>query len=464
MALVDLAVIGAGPGGYVAAIRAAQLGLQVTLIEKEQQLGGTCLRIGCIPSKALLESSHIFELASKHSSSHGVRIEGVSLDLAAMHQRKEQVVAQLTEGVAGLMKKNKVQVLRGTGRLLAPGVVEVLTADGPQRVEAKSVLLATGSQAIPLPFAPFDGKRVVTSTEALSFDSVPAHLLVVGGGAVGLELGLVWHRLGAKVTVVEMLPRIAPFADGLMSRMLLRSLKAQGMEIRTATQVTGMKAVADGMQVSLADKKGAEEILCDRVLVSVGRKPYIEGLGLVEAGVTLTDRGLVAVDSKCQTQVASVYAIGDLVAGPALAHKAEEEGMAVAEGLAGLPGEVHHELIPAVVYTHPELAMVGKTEEQCKEEKLDFRSGKFYFRANGRAIAAEQTDGLVKILADAKTDRILGVHIVGPGASELIAEAVMAMEFGASAEDLARTTHAHPSFAEAVREAALAVDGRAIHA
>ena len=471
----DLAIIGAGPGGYVAAIRAAQLGKTVALVEQDAALGGTCLNVGCIPSKALLESSERFAAAHDEFAAHGVEVGEVRLDLDTMMSRKDGVVEQLTGGVAGLMKKNKVTVLRGHGSLLGGSAsasgngatrrVAVDGEEGRQEVEAGAVLLATGSVPTELPELPFDGKRVISSTEALSLAEVPAHLLVVGAGAVGLELGLVWRRLGAEVTVVELLPQIVPFADRQVARTLDRALKAQGMTIRTNTRVSAAEVEPDGVKATLlgpGDK--TEQLAVSHVLVAVGRKPCTDGLGLEQNSVALDEQGRVAISEHHETSVPGVYAIGDLVPGPMLAHKAEEEGLAVAERLAGLPGQVNHDSIPGVVYTTPELAQVGLTEEQAKARDLEYRVGRSTFRASGRALAAGTPDGLVKILAHATTDRIIGVHILGPHASELIAEAVLAIEFSASSEDLARTIHAHPTLAEAVREAALAVDGRAIHA
>jgi len=465
----DLAIIGAGPGGYVAAIRAAQLRLRVALVEKAASLGGTCLNVGCIPSKVLLESSELFHVATSRLSEHGISLpQPPRLDVAALMQRKERVVRELTDGVAQLMKKNKVTVLRGQGTLAGGDRVAVSPADGEStELSARNIIVATGSTPIALPFLPFDGVRVVDSTGALAFDRVPEHLVVVGAGAVGLELGSVWRRLGARVTVVEMLPQIVPFADGQISRTLQRSLKAQGLDIRLKTTVTG--AVVDGAGVTLTLKGTAEqteELRCDRVLVAVGRRTYVEGLGLDRVGISL-EQGKIPTDEHLRTRAAgpaAIYALGDLVAGPMLAHKAEEEGVAVAETIAGKPGHVSYDAIPNVVYTSPELAGVGLTEEQLKERGIEHRVGRFLFRANGRAKSLGEEEGMVKVLADAKTDRLLGVHIVGPRASELIAEAVVALEFKASAEDLARAVHAHPTLAEVMKEAALDVDKRAIHA
>ena len=466
----DLIVIGAGPGGYVAAIRAAQLGSKVALVEKEPVLGGTCLRVGCIPSKVLLEATERYvQVKGGGLSEHGISIDGeVSLDVAAMMARKERVVKELTDGLGLLMKKNKITVYRGAGRLAGePGAVEVTPPPGEgeaHRLEARAVLLATGGAPSEIPGLPFDGDRLVTSSEALAFGEVPARLLVVGAGAVGLELGSVWARLGAEVTVVELLPRIVPFADKQMAMTLQRLLKKQGLAIRTSTKVVAAEAQESGVAVTVEDTKGkTEEIAADRVLVAVGRKPYTEGLGLEEAGVALDERGRVRVDRAFATTAPGVYAIGDLIEGPMLAHKAEEEGVAVAELLAGQPGHVSYDAIPSVVYTRPELAQVGFGEEEAKERGLEYRVGKYYFKPNGRAKSLGEVDGMVKILADARTDRLLGVHVVGPRASDLIAEAAVAFEFKASAEDLARSVHAHPTLSEVLKEAALAVDGRAIH-
>jgi len=455
----DLIVIGAGPGGYQAAIRAAQLGLEVALVDENSALGGTCLRVGCVPSKALLESSHLFAQATSDLSEHGLTIGQVDLDLAALHKRKEKVVAQLTGGIDKLMKKHKVNVLHGRGSLIDKNKVAVESLGGSREITAKYILLATGSLPIELPSLPFDRKTIVSSDEALSFEQVPGHLLVVGAGAIGLELGQVWQRLGAKVTIVELLPQIAPMADKLASRLLLRALKDQGLEFFVGSQVISAERSGSKVKVVLEDKKKlTTELTCDCVLSAVGRKPNTKNLGLARLGIALDDRGRLDVDEKLQTSVAGIYAIGDLIRGPMLAHKAEEEGVAVAETLAGRRTEVNYNVISGVVYTQPELGMVGKTEEQCKAEGLNYKSGRFYFAANARAIAAGQPEGMVKILADKETDRLLGVHIVGPCASELIAEAVLAMQHDLSVGDLARTIHAHPTFSEAVKEAARVLD------
>lgn len=461
----DLVVIGSGPGGYVSAIRGAQLGLKACLIEKDAKLGGTCLNVGCIPSKALLESSELFTATKHQLAEHGISVGEVQLDLKTMMERKQRIVGELTDGVAQLMKKNKVTVLQGRGSLLAADRVRIDGPEGALEVSAGAVVLATGSAPIELPFLPFDNERIVDSTGALSFGAVPEHLVVIGAGAVGLELGSVWCRLGARVTVVEMMPQIVPAADRQMAKTLQRSLKQQGLQVKLKTKVIAAD-LSEGGAVSLSlqdDKEKTEELTCDRVLVAVGRRPYSEGLGLEAAGVEQDGQGCVAVDQHLRTSVKGVYAIGDLVTGPMLAHKAEEEGVAVAETVAGRAGHVNYEAIPGVVYTYPELAWVGLTEEQAKEREIGYRVGRFLFRANGRAKSLGAEEGMVKILAHAETDRVLGMHIVGPRASDLIPEGVLAMEFSASAEDLARTVHAHPTLAEVVKEAALAVDGRAIH-
>jgi dihydrolipoamide dehydrogenase len=460
----DLVIIGAGPGGYVCAIRAAQLGLKTALVEKRHALGGTCLNVGCIPSKALLESSELFEAAQRHSADHGIVLSEVKLDLEAMLARKGGIVKELTDGVAMLMKKNKITVLNGRGTVTAPGRVTVSGDGGDTEVEGRSICLAMGSEAIELPFLPFDGEKIVSSTEALDFSSVPKSLVVIGAGAVGLELGSVWRRLGSKVTVVEMLPTITPFADKAMAKALQRSLAGQGMEFRLESKVTAGKVLKKSVKLTTENAKGESEgISCDKVLVAVGRRPLSEGAGLDTVGVALDEAGRVAVDEHLRTNIDGIFAIGDLVRGPMLAHKAEDEGVAVAEQLAGMPGHVNYEVIPNVVYTEPELAMVGRTEAELKDAGVKFASGRFMFRANGRAKSLGQQDGMVKILADKETDQILGVHMVGPRVSELIAEAAVAMEFSASAEDLARTCHAHPTLSEVVKEAALAVDKRALH-
>jgi dihydrolipoamide dehydrogenase len=462
----DLIVIGAGPGGYVCAIRAAQLGLKVACVEKRPTLGGTCLNIGCIPSKALLDSSEHFAYTRAGLARHGVRVGDVKLDLAAMMSRKDKVVKGLTDGVAFLFKKNKITPVHGTARLGERRQVVVKgTKDEALLLEAAHVVLATGSEPASLPALPFDGVHVVSSTEALAFDKVPEHLIVVGGGYIGLELGSVWSRLGAKVTVVEFLPKVLPQSDRETADALHKALTRQGLTFHLDTKVTA--ASVQGGQVIVNAQSGGKDVHFpgDRALVAVGRRPYTAGLGLKEADVKTDERsGRVLVDEELRTSVEGVYAIGDLIAGPMLAHKAEEEGIALAERLAGGNSHVNYDAIPSVIYTHPELAAVGLTEEQVKEAGREYRVGKFPFAANGRARCLDEIDGFVKIIADAKTDRLLGVHVVGPRASDLIAEAVSVMEFAGSSEDIARTCHAHPTLSEAVREAALAVDGRAIHA
>jgi len=460
----DLVIIGSGPGGYVCAIRAAQLGLTTALVEKHSTLGGTCLNVGCIPSKALLESSDLFAAASHRFADHGIAVAGVSLELGQMMSRKQQIVTELVDGVAMLMKKNKVTVVTGHGVVTSPGRVMVRGESGEQQLEATSICLAMGSVPVELPFMPFDGERILSSTEALSFTEVPERLIVIGAGAVGLELGSVWSRLGAKVTVVEMLPTIAPFADKQMSGSLQRALEAQGLEFRLSTKVTAAKVTKKSVTVTVSNDKGeTDELRCDRVLVAVGRRPNSGGSGLEKVGVELEAGGRVKIDEHFRTNVPGIYAIGDLVRGPMLAHKAEEEGIALAELLAGKPGHVNYDAIPNVIYTEPELAMVGRTEAELKEAGIAFNTGRFMFRPNGRAKSLGLLDGMVKILADKETDRILGVHMVGPRVSELIAEAVVAVEFRASAEDIALTSHAHPTLSEVVREAALAVGKRALH-
>jgi len=463
----DLVVIGAGPGGYVAAIRAAQLGLKVACVEKRASLGGTCLNIGCIPSKALLDSSELYHLAVHRFAKHGIQVGAVGLDLAAMHARKDAVVKELTEGVRFLFRKQNIATLSGIGRVASPTSVVVKNNDGVETaVEAAHILLATGSAPINLPFLPFDGKVVVSSTEALTFAKVPDHLLVVGGGYIGLELGSVWRRLGAKVTVVEFLPRIVPLADSEIGQILHKSLVKQGLEFQMETKVTGAK-VANGRALVTAETKDGKSLTfdCERVLVSVGRRAYTEGLGLEEVGVKVDPKtGKVGIDARFRTNVPTISAIGDLVDGPMLAHKAEDEGTAFAELLAGQAGHINYETIPSVIYTWPEMASVGITEEQAKERKVEYKVGKFPFVANGRAKAMDESEGMVKIIADARTDRVLGVHIIGPRASDMIAEAVTTLEFAGSAEDIARICHAHPTLSEAFREAALDVDARAIHA
>lgn len=460
----DLAVLGAGPGGYVAAIRAAQLGMKVALIEKRAKLGGTCLNIGCVPSKALLESSELYATLQHGLDAHGLSVKDSAFDLPKLLARKDKVVKEVVDGLGLLMKKNKIKVIHGLGRIEAAHKLSVETEDGRLDIDAKNIVVATGSMPVELPFLKFDGERVVSSTEALAFTKVPQKLAVIGAGAVGLELGSVWQRLGAEVTVIEMLPQITPFADTQMARTLERSLKKQGVKILTKTQVTAAEKTAGGMRLHYKDAKGqAQQLDCDKVLLAVGRRPVTKELGLEQLGGKIDPRGFIEIDDHFATAVEGLYAIGDIVRGPMLAHKAEEEGVAVAEIIAGQAGHVSYEAIPSVVYTWPELAQVGKTEEQLKADGVEYKVGRYYFKANARAKSMNAEDGLVKVIADAKTDRLLGVHIVGARASDMIAEAVMAIEFKGSAEDLGRSVHAHPTLSEIMMEAALAVDRRAIH-
>ncbi len=458
----DLVVIGGGPGGYVAAIRAAQLGMKTACVDKRGSLGGTCLNVGCIPSKALLHSSEKFAEAAHGLAAHGVKTGKVSLDLPAMMGRKDKVVGDLTKGIEFLLKKNKIDYLKGEGRITGKGEV---TVGGKDKITAKHILIATGSESMPLPGVEVDEKRIVSSTGALTLDAVPKHFVVVGAGYIGLEMGSVWSRLGAKVTVVEFLDRITPGMDGEIAKLFQRVLQKQGFTFKLGHKVTGAKGGKNGVSLSVEPAKGgeAETIEADAVLVAIGRRPFTEGLGLDEIGVARDNRGFITVDAHFQTSVPGVFAIGDVVPGPMLAHKAEEEGIACVEIMAGQAGHVNYETVPGVVYTWPEVAVVGQTEEQLKEAGTEYKIGKFPMTANSRARANDDTDGVVKVLADAKTDRILGVHIIAADAGNLIHEAVVAMEFGGSAEDLARSFHAHPTLNEAVKEAALAVSGRAIH-
>jgi dihydrolipoamide dehydrogenase len=459
----DVVVIGGGPGGYVAAIRAAQLGRRTACVDSRATLGGTCLNIGCIPSKALLQSSEKFAEAKSALAAHGVRVGEVGLDLGAMLARKDQVVTTLTRGVEYLFRKNKIDWLKGRGRIAAPGRVAVAAADGSVgEVEAEAVIIASGSESTPLPGLAIDEKRIVSSTGALSFDRVPERLVVIGGGYIGLELGSVWRRLGAQVTVVELLDRIVPTMDRELGTALQRVLARSGIAFRLGTSVTGVDDGPDGLSVTLAGPQ-QERLAADAVLVAVGRRPYTEGLGLDPLGVRRDNAGRIAVDDGFATNIPGVYAIGDAIRGPMLAHKAMDEGAALAERLAGQSPAIDYDAIPAVVYTWPEVASVGRTEDELKAAAVAYNVGKFPFTATPRARTNGDTEGFVKILADASTDRILGVHIIGPDAGTLIAEATLAIEFGASAEDIARTCHAHPTLNEAVKEAALAVAGRAIH-
>ena len=462
----DLIVIGSGPGGYVCAIRAAQLGMKVAVVEKDATFGGTCLNIGCIPSKALLHASELFEEAGHSFGKMGIGVGTPKLDLAAMMKFKDEGVDGNVKGVAFLFKKNKVEGIQGTGRIAAPGKVEVKGADGKtQTLETKAIVIATGSDVARLKGIEIDEKRVVSSTGALTLAKVPQKLLVVGAGVIGLELGSVWRRLGSEVLVVEFLDRILPGIDNEVCRAFQRLLEKQGIAFKLSSKVTAVDTSGKRLKATVEPAAGgaAEAIEADVVLVAIGRVPFTQGLGLDELGVAKDNRGRVVVDAHFATNVPGIYAIGDVIAGPMLAHKAEDEGVAVAEILAGQAGHVNYDVIPNVIYTFPELASVGKSEEELKAAGVAYNVGKFPFTANGRAKVNMQTDGFVKILADAKTDRVLGVHILGPDAGNMIAEAAVAMEFGAAAEDIARTCHAHPTLTEAVKEAALAVGKRAIH-
>jgi dihydrolipoamide dehydrogenase len=461
----DLVVIGGGPGGYIAAIRAAQLGMSVACVEKRDRLGGTCLNIGCIPSKALLQSSEKYAEAQHGLAAHGIKLKSVEFDLPVMMARKDKVVDDLTKGVAFLFKKNKVTHVPGEGRITGPTQVTVNGAGGAQTLDTKLILIATGSESTPLPGVETDEKSIVTSTGALALDKVPEHLVVVGGGYIGLEMASVWRRLGAEITVVEFLDRITPGLDTEIGRQLQRTLVKQGMQFKLSTKVTKAQKTNKGITLTLEPAAGgaAETLKCDVVLVAIGRRPYAEKLGAQEAGVAFDDRGRIKTDAHFRTSVPSIYAIGDVIAGPMLAHKAEEEGVAAVEFMAGQKPHVNYDAIPAVVYTWPEVASVGKTEEELKAAGVDYKVGKFPFTANARARSNGDTEGLVKMLADAKTDRLLGCHIIGPDAGTMIAEIALAIEFGASSEDIARTCHAHPTLNEAVKEAALAVAGRTLN-
>lgn len=461
----DLVVIGSGPGGYVCAIRAAQLGLRVACVDKRGSHGGTCLNIGCIPSKALLHASEVFAEAA-HAGDMGIQLGKPKLDLPAMMTYKENGIIGNTQGIDFLFKKNKVEALHGSAMIVASGKIEVsLLAGGTRTLNTKNIVIATGSESTPLQGVEIDEKLVVSSTGALEFDAVPKHLLIVGAGIIGLELGSVWARLGAEVTVVEFLDRITPGVDEEVTKQFQRSLQKQGFKFLLGKKVTEVKPLKASVKVTIepAQSEGeAETLSVDKVLVSIGRRPYTEGLGLESVGVQLDVAGRIETNG-FKTNVDGIYAIGDVISGPMLAHKAEDEGIAVAEMLAGKSGHVNYDVIPGVIYTAPEVAWVGLNEEELTQKGIDYRIGKFPFMANGRAKVNNTTDGFVKILADTKTDRILGVHIVGPEAGNMIAEAAVAMEFGGSAEDLARTCHAHPTLTEAVKEAALAVEDRAIH-
>jgi len=467
MSKYDVAVIGSGPGGYVAAIRCAQLGMKTAIIEKYSTLGGTCLNVGCIPSKALLDSSHHYHNAVKHFEEHGIEIPGeVKVNLEKMMERKSSVVGQTCDGVKFLMDKNKIDVFEGIGSFKDKTHINIENNDGEiQTIEAKKSIIATGSKPANLPFIELDKERVVTSTEALKLKEIPKHMIVIGGGVIGLELGQVYRRLGAEVSVVEFMDRIIPTMDSALSKELQKVLKKQGVKFYTKTKVKSVDRDGDEITVKADDKKDKEiELKGDYCLVSVGRKPFTDGLNADAAGVKVDDKGRIEVNGQLQTNVDNIYAIGDVVKGAMLAHKAEEEGSFVAETIAGQKPHIDYNLIPGVVYTWPEVAAVGKTEEQLKEEGVKYKEGKFPMRALGRSRASGDIDGMVKILADEQTDEVLGVHMIGARTADLIAEAVIAMEFRASAEDIARISHAHPTYAEAVKEAALAAtDNRALH-
>lgn len=459
----DVAVIGAGPGGYVAAIRCAQLGLKTALIDKRDTLGGTCLNVGCIPSKALLHMSEHYAFAREGAAANGIEVGEVTLNLKTVLAKKDQVVSQLTGGVGMLVKKRDITRFTGQGSLLGGDAILIRSKGKETQIAATHIVLATGSAPVELPFLPFDGKTVVSSDEAIAFESVPEKLVVIGAGAIGLELGSVWSRYGSEVTILEFLPKIAAGSDDDVSKHLERSLKKQGLAIHTNTKVTGVRD-SDGQSVVIADKKGkAIELPADKVLVAVGRKPFSEGLGLEAVGLKTNDSGQIDTSNRFETAAPRIYAIGDLIAGPMLAHKAEEEGVALAEMLASKAGHVNYEVIPNVIYTEPEVAGVGITEASAKEQGIEVSIGKFPFSANGRALATDATDGFVKIIADAKSDKILGAQIIGRNASEMISEIVTHMEYGGSAEDLGRTIHAHPTLSESIKEAGLAVSKTAIH-
>ncbi|HLP06652.1 MAG TPA: dihydrolipoyl dehydrogenase [Opitutaceae bacterium] len=461
MSSFDLLILGAGPGGYVCAFRAAQLGLKVALVDKRPALGGTCLNVGCIPSKALLHATEHFAWAKHHAAESGIKLGAVEIDVPALLQKKDNVVAKLTGGIAQLAKARKITVFTGTASFTGPKTVRVTATDGKaEEVSATNIVVATGSAPVELPFLKFDGKTIVSSDDAIAFDSVPKQLVVVGGGAIGLELGSVWARLGAEVTVVEFLPKIVAAYDDDIVRNFTRLLQKQGLKIETGAKVTGY---ADGKLTAERDGKPLE-FAADRVLVAVGRRPFTDGLNLAAAGIELDDKKRIKVDAHLRTSAEGVWAIGDVVAGPMLAHKAEEDGVAVAEWIAGKAGHIDWELVPAIVYTDPEIAGVGLGEDTAKAKGIAVRVGKFNFAANGRALASDAADGFVKLIADAKTDRLLGAQILGRGAGELISEVVAHLSYGGSAEDLARTIHAHPTMSEAVKEAALAVSKSALHA
>ncbi len=460
MSKFDITIIGAGPGGYVAAIRAAQLGYNVAIVEKEATLGGTCLRVGCIPSKALLESSERYHQAETQLQQHGINVSDVKLDLKTMLERKDAVVKANTDGVAYLMKKNKITVFQGLATIKAAGQVSVQGSDSEQTLESDKIIIATGSRVASIPGVEPDGERISTSNEAINYSEVPKHLVVIGAGVIGLELGSVWKRLGAKVTVLEYANTILPGMDAEIAKEALKIFKKQGLEFQLGVRVT---KVSKRGKTCTVEVEGQDAIKCDRVLVATGRKPNTEGLGLEALGLELDERGRIKVDKHFETNIKGIYAVGDVIEGPMLAHKAEEDGVACVEMLKTGVGHVDYNIIPGIVYTHPEIATLGQTEEQLKEAGRDYKKGVFPYMANGRARAIAETDGKVKILADAKTDEILGAHIIGAHAGDLIAELVTAMTFRASSEDVARTVHAHPTLAEVVKEAALSVNGGALH-
>ena len=463
----DLVVIGGGPGGYVAAIRAAQLGMNVACVDKRETLGGTCLNVGCIPSKALLQSSHHYEMASHEFAEHGIQTGQLEVDLGAMMKRKQKVVMDLTKGIEYLFKKNKVTHIKGAASLAPPGQVRVAPVDSGDELllNTKHILIATGSDAAPLPGVEFDEEQILSSTGALALNRIPSSLVVIGGGVIGLELGSVWRRLGAEVTVVEFTDTLLPGMDQDIRKQMQRSMKKQKMKLKLSTKVTNVEKRDNGAVLTLESlQKGNSETLeADVVLVAIGRRPYTQGLGLQEAEVEIDERGFIRVDKEFRTSVPGVFAVGDVIGGAMLAHKAEEEGIALVENLAGKAGGVNYDAIPGVVYTWPEVASVGRTEDGLKRDGIEYSVGKFPFSANSRARCSGQTEGFVKIITETETDRVLGVHIIGPNAGDLIAEAVIAMEFGASAEDIARTCHAHPGLAEALKEAAMDVEGMAVH-
>lgn len=462
----DVVIIGSGPGGYVAAIRAAQLGLKTACIEKRETLGGTCLNVGCIPSKALLHSSELYAEAMNGMSTHGIKLGSVALDLATMQEHKGKVVKELTQGIEFLLRKNKVASINGFGRITGKGKISIdLNGGGKRQLKTKHIIIATGSDVVPLPGVDIDEKRVVSSTGALDLDDVPGHLVVVGAGYIGLELGTVWRRLGAKVTVIEYLDRITPGMDFEVAKQFQRLLSRQGIGFMLGTKVSGIDNSSDRLVITTEPAEGGEPetMKADVVLVAIGRRPYTDDLGLEAVGLTTDNYGRIEVDENLTTKVDGIHAIGDVVSGPMLAHKAEDEGVFLAERIAGQKPHLNYDAIPAVVYTGPEVASVGKTEEDLREAGISFKAGKFPFSANSRARATGNTDGFVKILADATTDRLLGVHIIGEDAGTMIAEAALAIEFGASSEDLARTCHAHPTLQEAIKEAALATHGLPLH-